>query len=362
MKKILTITAISLISICQSATIEDYIKKTPQEKIDILKAKPDNYLSNLNDLLKLYTLSLEDQSPLLKKNAMLASSYLVMGLQEAKSSGNSLLPNFTTVDSDAFQHALIASLDSDNHTSCLAALTALTYSSSPTSEMERFLLAKIAVQRDDIAGDALKAMAIAGYNSETFSNQVLDLLAKTTDSNAATSACYIFGHLKTDKALGQLIELASKTSVSQSNAILAIGAYGAKAFKAKPILEKLCLDQKTDSDIGKLAKEALEAIQSDNPISSRITPMVTTNLWPLALDVPSKVKNSTQLTKRETFPPSIHQNQDSLNAVSKTLPTQHQIKNHPKFILPGVIISTFLAILGLVTFFLKKRKWRIGLF
>lgn len=263
-------------------TIEEYLSKSPEQKLSVLRGKPDRALADTSQLLRLYSVSLKDRSVDVQRAAAQASVFLVMGLQEAKPSGNA--PAFPEQDSTDLQRALIDLLNHEDKATRASSVTALAYSSSPTPEIEKLLLSTIKAEKDDeIAGGMIEAVAQAGYGTEQFVNEVSRLLERTTDSRAAYSAGKVLGHLKSESALDLLISLAAKPNQAQRHAIQALGAYGAKAAKAKSSLEALIKDQGAPEDIRNLARISLETINTDKPQPSSFQLMKLTTLWPLAL-------------------------------------------------------------------------------
>lgn len=263
-------------------TVEEYLTRSSEQKLSVLRGRPDRALTDTSQLLRLYSASLNDRSIDVQRAAAQASVFLVMGLQEAKPAGNA--PAFPEQDSADLQRALIELLNHEDKAIRAASVTALAYSSSPRPELERLLISTIKAEKDDeIAGGMIEAVAQAGYGTEQFVSEVSSLFQRTTDSRAAYAAGKVLGHLKPESALDLLISLASKPNEAQRHAIQALGAYGAKAAKAKSALEALMKDQASPEDIRNLARISLEAINTDKPQSGSLQLMKLKALWPLAL-------------------------------------------------------------------------------
>ena len=92
--------------------------------------------------------------------------------------------------------------------------------------------------------------------------------------------------LTPEVALDTLIELVqSKEAPARWRAVKVLAAYGRRAMRAKPVLERLIEDQTIRSEIHKLAARTLEAITLDKPkvASYYINPIKLVQLWPLVL-------------------------------------------------------------------------------
>jgi hypothetical protein len=266
-------------------TIEEYLAKTPEQKLAVLRSKPDQILADASQLLRLYVISLRDPSDEVRKEAARSSIFLMMGLQQAIPAGKA--PSFPEKDSNDLQMALIQSLNDKAKEIRGAALNSLAFSASPTPELEKLLLSAIKAEKDDaIVGWMIEALAQAGYDSEQFVSEVSKLFARTADPRAAYSAGKVLGHLKSESALDLLISSAGKPGHAQRHAVQALGAYGAKSAKAKSALEAIIKDQAAPEDIRSLAHISLEAINTDKPPPGSFQPMKLTSLWPLALGAP----------------------------------------------------------------------------
>lgn len=265
-------------------TLKEYFEKPPEQKVTVLRGRPDRALEDVSQLLILYSGSLNDDSLVVKRAAAQASAFLIIGLQEATPLGKA--PEFPTKDSVKFQQALIDLLDHEDAATRSAAVTAIAFSSPPAPEIEKLLLSKVKAEKnDEIAGGMIESMARAGYNSAQFVEEVTNLLVRTTDTRAAYLACKILGHLKDEGALDLLISFADNPSLAQRHAIQALTAYGAKASKAKSVLESLIRDKATDDEIRSLAHVGLNAINADRPQPSTLKQMSLTRLWPLTFEL-----------------------------------------------------------------------------
>lgn len=332
-------------------TIDEYRGKTPEEKLSILRGKPERILADSSELLRLYAISLADPSNEVRKVAARSSIFLMMGLQEAIPAEKA--PSFPEQDSTDLQRALVELLKDEVKTIRGAALNSLAFSAPPTPEIEKLLLSTIKAEKDDeIAGGMIEAMAQAGYDTEQFVSEVTNLLERTTDSRAAYSAGKVLGHLKPESALDSLISLASKPSQAQRHAIQALGAYGKKATKAKSVLDALMRGQAAQEDIRNLARISLEAITTDKPQPSSFQPMKLTKLWPLAV-----ASSSNDALKQVTPIP------EPLPAVKPPTPEKPDAKPAPtpseESLSPTwwpVVVAVLVAALGLLWVWLKKRK------
>jgi HEAT repeat protein len=356
MKTLLAILFAGIIAVEASVamTLEEYLAKTPEQKLAVLRNKPDQALADASQLLRLYSISLKDSSLEVKKAAAQASVFLVMGLQEAKPLGKA--PTFPIQDSADFQQALVELLNDEDKASRYAAVTALAYSSPPTLEIEKLLLATINAEKDDeIAGGMIESVAKAGYNTAQLANEVSNLIARTTDTRAAYSAGQTLAHLKPENALDLLISLAAKPNLSQRHAIQALGAYGAKASKAKSVLESLIRDHATQDDIRRLARSSLEAINTNNPPASALRQMNLIALWPLAVQsLPdTALKQTAPATQAQS---SLPQNQPTTIKSAAAIPVQPvrpTPANLPKLL--WWIVGTVSALVAAVLIIRRKK-------
>ncbi len=342
MKTLFTILIAGLVAAeaVPALTIEEYQAKTPEQKLLVLRGRPDRVLADTSQLLRLYSMSLKDSSLDVQRAAAQASVFLVMGLQEAKGLGSS--PTFPERDSTELQRALVELLNHDDKATRISSVTALAYSSPPTSEIEKLLLSKISAEKDDeAAGGMLEAVAQAGYKSEPFVSEVARLFERTTDVRAMHSAGKVFGYLKPESALDFLILSAAKPTPSQRHAIQALGAYGAKALKARATLDALINDGAVQEDIRNLARTSVEAITTDHQQASSMKPMKLMELWPLAVEsLPSAAPK--QAPRKENAPPPVQ--------LPATEPTDEPTSSTQR----GLIALLIAVLLGLMLW-LRKR-------
>lgn len=329
-------------------TIEEYLTKTPEQKLSVLRGRPDRALTDTSQLLRLYSVSLNDGSVDVQRAAAQASVFLVMGLQEAKLAGNA--PTFPEQDSNELQRALIGLLNHEDKATRSSAVTALAYSSSPTPEIEKLLLATIKVEKDDeIAGGMIEVVAQAGYGTEQFVSEVSKLFERTADSRAAYSAGKVLGYLKSESALDLLISLAGKPNQAQRHAIQALGTYGAKAAKAKSVLEALMKDKASPEDIRNLARISLETINTDKPQPRSLQPMKLTALWPLALG--ASLNNAPKQTAPVVNPSPTPQSSPP-KKVSDATPSEEPTSSRPW----NIIVVLFVVAMGPLWLLVKKCK------
>ena len=348
------ILGIVAVEACAAMTIEEYLAKSPEQKLAVLRGRPDRALADTSQLLQLYSISLKDRSINVQRAAAQASVFLVMGLQEAKPAGNA--PIFPEQDSTDLQRALIELLNHEDKATRASSVTALAFSSSPTPEIEKLLLSTIRAEKDDeIAGGMIEALAQAGYDTEQFVSEVSKLFERTADSRAACLAGKVLGHLKSENALDLLISMAGKPGPSQRHAIQALGAYGTNAAKAKSALEALMKDQATPEEIRNLARISLETINTDKPQPSSLQLMKLTPLWPLAF-------NSSQgdaLRKRMNVenPHSSEQSPPPPKKAPEAKPSLTPPNEEPASSTPwSIIMVLIVAAISLLWLLLKKRK------
>jgi hypothetical protein len=334
-------------------TIEEYLTRTPEQKLAVLRGKPERILADASQLLRLYAVSLRDPSEEVRKVATRSSIFLMMGLQEAIPAGKA--PRFPERDSNDLQMALIESLNDEVKAIRGAALNSLAFSAPPTPELEKLLLSTIKAEKDDeIAGGMIEAVAQAGYGTEQFVSEVSRLFERTTVSRAAYSAGKVLGHLKPESTLDLLISLASKPTQAQRHAIQALGAYGAKAAKAKSALEALMKDQAAPEDIRNLARISLETINTDKPQPSSLQMMKLTALWPLALG--SSPNDAPKQTAPVVNPPPSVQSPAPKQA-PEAKPTAPTPSEEPTSSTPwSIIVVLIVAATGLLWLLVKNRK------
>lgn len=339
-------------------TLEEFATKTPEQKVSVLRGRPDRVLADNSHLLRLYSVGLKDSSIEVRRAAAQASVFLVMGLQKAKPLGKS--PTFPTQDSADFQQALVELLNHEDKASRFAAVTALAYSSSPTPEVERLLLATInAESNDEIAGGMIESMATAGYDTAAFVTEVSNRFAQTTDLRAAYSAGKVLAHLQPESALDLLISLASQSNPAQRHAVQALGAYGAKASKAKAGLEALMRNPTTPDDIRNLARLSLEAIAANRPVPSNLRPMELTSLWPLVLELPSSGERATSTAAANG--PTQTQHTTPQNELTSVKPSEMATAASPdaKSSKPlWWIVGAITALVAVVWIVMRKKKPR----
>lgn len=336
-----------------AATVEDYLTKSPEEKISILRSKPDRFLSDPKDILRLYTASLNDVSEMVQREAARSAAFLVMGLQSASNAGS--IPNFSIEDSNNFQQALISNFDNADDGTRIAIFTAIAYSSPAEEDLDAFLQTKIEAQSDTkVKAQMLETLGKTQHKMEWIGQQALYLLKTGTDSKTLHSSASILVQTKPEMVLDDLIQLALKASPAQWHAIQVLRSYGAKAAKAKSALDALTKDQAAQEDIRNLARISLETITTDKPQPNSLQPIKLTKLWPVA--VASSSSDALKQTMPTPKPPLVVQLSASKNtAEAKPTPTPSE---EPASSTPWSIIVVFIvAAIGLLWLLLKKRKW-----
>jgi hypothetical protein len=273
-------------------SIEEYAAKAVDEKVKVLRGKPERSLDDPRQLLRLYTISLRDPSPEVREAAAQSAAFLAMGLESAQANGKA--PTFSTADSAAFQQALVSLLNQDNASIRASAASALAYSASPNATIENLLLDRVEAEPvPEIKASIVEAMAQAGYKSPRFVREATALIQPGADSKVIYSASKALAHLRPESALDTLIALASKVSPSQQHALQALAAYGQAAARAIPMLESLVNDQAMPEDIRNLARITLKAIKSGKPKASNLEPLSVVNPWPVDLAASSPPAQST---------------------------------------------------------------------
>ena len=258
----------ALASVATALTIDEYIALPEEEKIKVLEGKPDKVLDDLLKLLQVYTIGLRDESPKLQRAAAMSSYFLVAGLQYDKTRSVPLQPEFSHKDSAALQEALVAVLEHDDPAVRFAAAAAIAGSAPPNPQIEAILLERIEVEdHEEVLGEIVKVTAQAGYNSERFVALTLELMHSEDNYDEAAE---VLALLIPEVALDTLIELVqSKEAHARWRAVKVLAAYGRRAMRAKPVLERFIEDQTIRSEIReemhKLAARTLEAITSDKP-------------------------------------------------------------------------------------------------
>ena len=356
----------TLASYATALTIDEYIALPVDEKIKVLEEKPDKVLDDLSKLLQVYTIGLRDESPKVQRMATVSSYWLMLGLQYDKTRSVSLLPEFSHQDSAALQQALVAVLEHDDPAVRVGAATALAYSAPPNPQIEPILLERIETEEDNrLRGHIVEVTAQAGYNSERFVALTLELMHSEDNYYEAAQ---VLALLTPEVALDTLIELVqSKEAHARWRAVKVLAAYGRRAMRAKPVLERLIEDQTIRSEIReeihKLAARTLEAITSDKPETvpgSHLEVAKLVPLWPLALPEAetgeAQVLNasSTELDKPNKAPSQIAYNQEQSKEgyrVGDSSDFPEELKEH-KWIWLGALVLVIIAVLIV----LKRRR------
>ena len=143
-----------------------------------------------------------------------------------------------------------------------------------------------------------------------------------------------------------------------------LAAYGRRAMRAKPVLERFIEDQTIRSEIReemhKLAARTLEAITSDKPQASNMKGIDVAYLWPLALpgsesaDAQELNTNSPELDETNKPPSQIAYNQEQSKKgfrVGDSSDFPEELKEH-KWIWLGALVLVIIA----VWIVLKQRR------
>ena len=279
-----------LTGVATALTIDEYIALSTDEKIKVFQGKPDLVLDDLSKLLQLYTIGLRDESPKVQRSAGSSSFALVKGLQHYKTRSIPLLGKFSHEDSAAFQEALVAMLEHDDLQFRYNAATSLVYSAPPNPQIEAILLEHLETEDYSNRRNILIEMAKAGYSSERFVAFTIELM-RSEDRFTYPYAAKVLALLTPDAAVDTLIEIAAaketKREMSRFSALQALAAYGRRAMRAKPVLERLIEDRTIlvgmREDFYKRVASTLEAITLDKPQPSNLRVVKLAPLWPLAL-------------------------------------------------------------------------------
>ncbi len=291
---ILILIVSTLTSTTTAITIEEYIALPEDEKIKVLRKPPVDMVADLSKLVQLHTISLRDESLKVQKIAAWSSFGLVHWLQTTDEEDRvDRLSEISNEDSAAFQEALVAVLGHDDPEARGAATRVLTMSAPPHPQIEAMLLERIRIETkrleaegtEDIRGDIIEGLAQVGYRSEHFVALTMELMHS---EDIYYNAAEVLTLLTPEDALDTLIELAeSKEAPARWRAVKVLAAYGGKAIRAKPMLERLIEDQTIRSEIRdnihQLAARTLEAIILDKPEPSNLRVVKLVPLWPLAL-------------------------------------------------------------------------------
>ena len=278
-------------SAATTLTVEDFIALPEEGKIKVLRKPPVDMIADLSKLLDLCTISIREGSPKVQKEGVGLSVYLVMLLQDADEETRiARLSEMSDEDSAALQEAWVTVLEHDDPAVRYAAAASLAYSAPPNPQIEAILLERIEKEEHgEIRGELVEVTAQVGYSSERFMALTLELMHSEDNYDEAAR---VLALLTPDTALDTLIELVgSKEASVRGNAVKVLAAYGRRAMRAKPALEKLSKDQTIRSeireDMHKLAARTLEAITLDRAVTSghgyplEVAELV--QLWPLAL-------------------------------------------------------------------------------
>ena len=274
----------ALASVAPALTIEEYIALPVRDKIRVLESRPK--VADPSKLLQVYTIGLRDKSPKVQRAAAeMASDWFGEELFNAKEP----LSEFSHEDTAALQQALVAVLEHDDPIICIAAAAALAYSAPPDPQIEAILLEHIEAEDGTVRGEIVKTMAQAGYSSERFVALTLELMHSKYNYDMAVR---VLALLTPDTALDTVIEwVESKESPVRFEALRVLAAYGRRAIRAKPMLERLSEDQTIREGIRLLfhrrVARTLKAITLDNPEGADLGGLLEmgrlTRLRPLAL-------------------------------------------------------------------------------
>ena len=315
-------------------------------------------LNDLSKLLQVYTIGLRDESPKLQRAAARSSIWLIQGLQHDKTRSVPLLPEFSHEDSDAFQEALVAVLEHDDPAVRFGAVAALAISVPQNPQIEAILLERIEVEEhEEIRGEIVEVTAQIGYSSERFVALTLELMHSEDNYDEAAE---VLALLTPEIALDTLIELVqSKEAPARWRAVKVLAAYGRRAMRAKPVLERFIEDQTIRSEIReemhKLAARTLEAITSDKPETvpgSHLEVEKLVPLWPLALpgveteEAQELNANSPELDETNKAPSQIAYNQEQFKEgyrVGDSSDFPEELKEH-KWIWLGALVLVIIAV------------------
>ncbi len=263
-------------------TLRDFKAKSTAEKIAVFNNRPDKLIDDPTQLLRLYTLGLRDSSPSVTRVAAQSAAYLVLGLQEVagKEPGASeKAPDFPEVDTAEFQRALLELLNHRDGSTGAPAALALIYASPAEPALERFFLDKLKHEpHPQIKAEMLKAMVIAGYQSNHLAEVALELMDPKL--KVLHMASNVLGYLKSPETLDDLIALSVKPSGAQKFAISALAAYGQDATKAVPTLRSLVDSPDTTQDVKTEALLAIDAIITGKGKPIDIRTMELHKIWP----------------------------------------------------------------------------------
>ena len=356
----------TLASVATALTIEEYIALPADEKIKVFQEKPDKVLDDLSKLLQVYTIGLRDESPKVQRMATVSSYWLMLGLQHDKTRSVPRQPEFSHKDSAALQQALVAVLEHDDPAVRVGAATALAYSAPPNPQIEAILLERIETEEDNrLRGHIVEVTAQAGYNSERFVALTLELMHSEDNYDEAAQ---VLALLTPEVALDTLIELVqSKEAPARWRAVKVLAAYGRRAMRAKPVLERFIEDQTIRSEIReemhKLAARTLEAITSDKPETvpgSHLEVAELVPLWPLTLpeaetsDIQQLNASSTELNEPNKLPSQIPSQQEPSKEELRTSDksdSPEELREH-KWIWLGSLVLVIIA----VWIVLKRRR------
>ncbi len=233
-----------LASITTALTIDEYIALPADEKIKVLKGKPDKVLDDLSKLLELHTISLQDESSMMVRVRAAESSHkLMLELHRDKTRSVSLLPEFSHEDSTAFQEALVAALWDDYRDVRESAAYALPLLAPPNPQIVAIITEAYEENRILVVGP-FDRMAQVGYSSNRFVALAMKLLQSEYDSQVQYAAKFL-AQFTPEVALDTLIELAGSKEVSglkRAAAVRALASYGRRAMRAKLVLERIIED------------------------------------------------------------------------------------------------------------------------
>ena len=349
----------TLASVATALTIDEYIALPAEEKIKVLREPPYDMLADLSKLSQLYTISIQDGSPKVQREGTRASFSFVLMIQDADEETRvDRLSEMSDEDSAALQEAWFTVLEHDDPAVRYAAAASLAYSAPPNPQIEEILLERIEVEdHEEIRVEIAKAAAGAGYNSERFVSLVLEMMHSEYNHRAAEALAL----LTPDTALDTLIELVgSKEASVRGNAVKVLAAYGRRAMRAKPALERLIKDQTIREDVHKLAARTLEAITLDKPQASNMKGIDVAYLWPLALpgsesaDAQELNTNSPEADETNKPPSQIAYNQEQSKKgfrVGDSSDFPEELKKH-KWIWLGALVLVIIA----VWIVLKRRR------
>jgi len=230
-----------------------------------------------SEMLAIYTLGMMDENESISNTSVLISSMFTPFLQQLQDPeyehefGEGFTPPvFSEEDAKAFQTALLQSANKETPRRVkVFALQALIFCHPPNEELEKFYLAKLRAESDQLVKrNLIRCLAMAGYKSDDFVRILLDTLGPNGPQGLSLLpdiASNALVTIKPKSAIPELISWIQNPDAAQANILNTLAQYGKEASGAKEPLKELLLDKNAAENLLRTAKKCYTAIASNSP-------------------------------------------------------------------------------------------------